>query len=270
MQFKRMLVASPFGAGLAAVQERAAILRSAIGNTEQIGTLANDVLASRLIVHLCENERVFLDVGAHIGSMIARVKRAYPNAHLLAVEAIPEKAARLRRTFPSATVLEFAAAHETGVATFYVNESRSGFSSLRQSSSNSCDSIRPIEVQLRRLDDAIDGTTVYTLKVDVEGAEPEVFLGATRILSHDRPIVMFESGPGSEPDAEDRKRSMFRSLTDLDFCVLVPNRVAHLDEGLSEDGFVESHRYPRRTTNYFAVPREKRDAVREKSRRLQW
>jgi hypothetical protein len=55
-------------------------------------------------------------------------------------------------------------------------------------------------------------------------------------------------------------------LNSLDYSVIVPNRLAHDDDGLTTAGFVESHLYPRRTTNYFAVPSERRTEFRDKAR----
>ena len=45
-----------------------------------------------------------------------------------------------------------------------------------------------------------------------------------------------------------------------------PDRMGHLAPPLSHDTFVECHLYPARAHVWFAVPREKRDAVRRRSR----
>jgi hypothetical protein len=44
--------------------------------------------------------------------------------------------------------------------------------------------------------------------------------------------------------------------------------VAHEGPSLSKEGFVESHYYPRRTTNYFADPSESREEIRGKAREI--
>jgi hypothetical protein len=44
--------------------------------------------------------------------------------------------------------------------------------------------------------------------------------------------------------------------------------VAHNDGGLSLEGFIESHAYPRRTTNYIAIPSERRVEIRDRARTL--
>jgi hypothetical protein len=40
------------------------------------------------------------------------------------------------------------------------------------------------------------------------------------------------------------------------------------DDGLNLAGFIESHLYPRRTMYYFAIPRERRAAFRERARSI--
>lgn len=45
-----------------------------------------------------------------------------------------------------------------------------------------------------------------------------------------------------------------------EYCVVVPNGVAYNDPGMGL--FLESHREPQRTTNYFAIASKRRDAVR--------
>jgi hypothetical protein len=61
---------------------------------------------------------------------------------------------------------------------------------------------------------------------------------------------------------------MYQFLADHDYIVLIPNRVAHNDSGLTQDGFLESHLYSRRTTNYFAVPVERQIEIRDRARRI--
>jgi len=59
---------------------------------------------------------------------------------------------------------------------------------------------------------------------------------------------------------------MWRWLEERDVDIVVPNRVAHNGSGLSLDGFLEARLYPRRTTNYFAIPRERRMEIRDRAR----
>jgi hypothetical protein len=79
---------------------------------------------------------------------------------------------------------------------------------------------------------------------------------------------MFESAPQSNDNLEYTKENLYDFFVVNDYAVLIPNRVAHNDSGLSKDGFIESHFYPRRTTNYFAIPKERRVEIRDRARSI--
>lgn len=229
---------------------------------ESVGTVANDQLAGRIAVRLVDGAGIFVDVGAHIGSVVAEVRRHCPAARIIAFEAIPEKADRLRKKFPDVRVECCALSDREGQASFFVDLDRSGYSSLARGSSQ----VREIEVPLRRLDDFLAGEPVDLIKIDVEGAELGVLRGASSVLETARPVIMFESAP--EERLGYAKADLWRFLDGRGYAVLLPNRLAHGAPGLSLDGFLDSHLYPRRTTNYFAVPIERKEEVRARTRAI--
>ena len=94
-----------------------------------------------------------------------------------------------------------------------------------------------------------------------------VLRGAEAIVGRDRPTIIFESGPSEVGNYS--KVAIWEWLDRADYAVLLPNRVAHNDPGLSCEGFVEAHLYPRRTTNYIAVPRTRRNEIRVRARLIQ-
>jgi hypothetical protein len=109
---------------------------------------------------------------------------------------------------------------------------------------------------------------IDVIKIDVEGAELDVLRGSMKILNESRPTIMFESGPQLESDLDYTKEGLYEFFFSRGYVVLIPNRVAHNDFGLSKDGFIESHLYPRRTTNYFAIPKERRIEIRDRARSI--
>lgn len=250
---KHLLLGSPLGRLLTRTRDALAIITRALGEPESVGTLANDQLATRLACAL--PARVFVDVGAHLGSIIDEVYRNDPTVSVIAIEAIPEKAAALRRKFKRAQVHECAAGESRGSANFFIAP-RSGYSSLAETQG------RRIEVAVCPLDDLID--TADVIKIDVEGAELGVIRGARRIIARFRPVVMFESGPASVLGFT--KEAMWQIFAEQNYLIVLPNRLAHEDWGLTQAGFVESHQYPRRATNYFAIPLERREEIRANAR----
>lgn len=223
---------------------------------EAIGTTANDQLAEFLVTRLAK--RSFVDVGAHIGSIIAAVLANCPDVHVTAIEAIPEKAKKLVGKFPNVKVLPFALADYEGQTSFFVNRTASGYSSLAQNDGAN----EEIVVPVKRLDTLVLDPEV--VKIDVEGAELGVLRGCENLKS--RPIYMFESAPAEVLGYT--KSALWHWFTDHDYGIFLPNRLAHTAPSMSLDIFIDAHLYPRRATNYFGVPLEQVEVVRNHARSL--
>ena len=263
---KQRLLGGVTGRVLSSVRDTFTIVCAALGRSESLGTLLNDQLATSLVARLCLPNKIFVDVGAHIGSIVAAVVDNDSSIRIVAIEAIPEKVIRLRKKFPLATIHECAVSEYEGEASFFVDLQRSGYSSLSTKETRAGSATREIRVKVCRLDQLVVSGDVDIIKIDVEGAELGVLKGAQGLLQQSRPIVMFESGP--EERLSYTKAALWQYLSAQKYAIVVPNRLAHLDDGLSLEGFVESHLYPRRTTNYFAVPTERRHDVRDRARKL--
>jgi len=210
---------------------------------------------------------VFVDAGAHIGSVVADVRRYHPSIQVIAVEAVPEKASDLARKFPGIEVHSCALGEADGEVTFFVDSRRPGYSSLakRQHSDND---IREISVPMRRLDDIISTSAkVEVIKIDVEGAELGVLRGSPDLISRCRPVILFESGPRAGEAMGFTVESLFDWFVAREYDVFVPNRVAHGGPPLGRGGFLESHHYPFRTLDYFAIPTERRIEIRDRARK---
>ncbi|EMI15436.1 FkbM family methyltransferase [Rhodopirellula maiorica SM1] len=180
---------------------------------------------------------------------------------------MPEKAARLRQKFPLAILHACAVGEAEGEMTFFIDTKQSGYSSLIAPDDNNSH-IREIHVAVKRLDSLIpEDVVVDVVKIDIEGAELGALRGATCMLSKSNPVVMFESAP-TRLSSIYEPRDLYRFFDQRGYEIFVPNRLAHDGSGLSEEGFLESHLYPRRTTNYFAVHRNRRIEIRDRSRRV--
>ncbi len=260
---KQLIVASAFGRVVGEARNAIEMLRAACFDRQSLGTLTNDHLASLLIAKLCRPNQHFVDVGAHIGSIVAAVAHHDASVHIVAIEAMPEKVASLRRWFPAVEVHECAAGASDGQASFFVNTKRTGYSSLGRPEQDTKADIREIHVAVKTLDALLDSARVDAMKIDVEGAELGVLLGAEKLVANCNPTIMFESGPPSDDGLGYTKEALWQWFHDHDYGVYVPNRVAHNGQGLTQEGFVESHLYPRRTTNYFAIANRRRREIRD-------
>ena len=262
----RRLVATSIGTGLLYVRQRMRAIKSVAIDPEQGGCVCQELLAERLLANLCRPGRTFIDVGSHVGSVVAQVRRHCPHASIIAIEADPEKSLAIRHRFPSITVHTIAAAEAAGTATFYIDEARSGYSSLLRSN---VAKPRAIEVDLRPLDDIVQSSaSVDIVKIDVEGAEIRVLRGADALVHRCRPLIVFESATPASEASRDAILDVFDWLAKRCYGCFLPNRVAHDGPPLGRDAFFAGHFYPRYATNYFAIPEESRTLWRDSARRV--
>ena len=239
------------------IRQAAEALRVALGRPEVFADVANNNLAARIVAGLCRPGMTFIDVGAHIGSVISAARREGVKK-IIAFEAIPEKAARLAKKFPGVEIHSCALADVQGEASFFIDLKQSGYSSLSHNGAN----VREIVVPVRTLDSLVDADDVDVIKVDVEGAELGVLRGAEHVVSRCRPTIMFESGP--ENVLGYTKQDIFGWFDDRDYAMFLPNRVAHTGPPATLECFLDSHSYPRHTSNYFAVARERIVEIRDR------
>lgn len=139
---------------------------------------------------------VFVDAGASVGQMAFQAARAVgADGHVLAFEPAPERHDDLLagieiNALSNVRAYRMGLAAENGELGLYLRGSPSMADQQRTQ-----DTLR---VPVRRLDDVLADRgieRVRFLKIDVEGLEPEVLLGAPRLLaSAEPPIICYEHG----------------------------------------------------------------------------
>lgn len=141
-----------------------------------------------------------LDIGAHVGSVLQTMMRLAPQGQHWAFEPLPAYAAHLRKTFPGAIVHERALSNRPGRRTFQHAIQNPGYSGFLPHAYplGDVEAVETITVETARLDELVPAATpVRFVKVDVEGAELEVFEGGRALLAAHRPYIVFEHGIGS-------------------------------------------------------------------------
>jgi FkbM family methyltransferase len=157
-----------------------------------------------LVHRLLQPGEVAVDAGAHIGFFTMHLAAAVgPAGHVYAFEPLDEAADLLERsieenglqqrvTFRRAAV---GSASDSATLTFPVETLNSGGAYLLR------DGTQPLAGNLQRavpavaLDDLELRRPVRFIKMDVEGAEPQVLRGASRLIAEDRPIMLSELHP---------------------------------------------------------------------------
>lgn len=145
----------------------------------------------------------FVDVGANIGTWTHNLLERQPAGHEprgILAEPTPELAKQLRARFaprPKLSVVEAALGDKPGTDTFFVSSSCSEHSSLHMPDDSAC---RAVEVKVAILDELMSDANeseIDFLKIDTEGNDFNVLLGASALLTrHAVHVIQFEYGQG--------------------------------------------------------------------------
>jgi FkbM family methyltransferase len=204
-----------------------------------------------LLGFLLREDSNCLDVGANQGRFLSHMVQRAPRGSHTAWEPIPALAGELSAAFPQVEVRRAALSDETGEADFTLVPEDYGYSGLRERAYPREFRTEKIRVPIERLDDVLDPDYAPTLiKVDVEGAELQVFRGGLETLARNRPAVVFEHGPG----AADRYGTAPEAVHDL-LAGEIGLRIFDLDATgpLTRDQFAELFASGTRW-NYVALP----------------
>lgn len=209
-----------------------------------------------VIAHAVQPGMNCLDVGCHLGSVLSEIIRQSPNGAHTAIEPLPYKAEWLRQKFPQTTIIEAAVSEDEGEVEFSWNKSRPGFSSLA-SVGPAGDQIELVTVRTRPLDEMVPAdVSIGFMKVDVEGAELMAFRSAKRIMTEDRPTVLFECARRSTNALGFSVDQVFEVLTNkYDYSVMYLHEYLGDRKPLDLEAFKQSMFYPFKAFNFVAVPR---------------
>lgn len=234
-------------------------------NPERSAAIANAIIADRLITQLPKDGYFFLDIGAHIGAIFSAAYLNNPTIRVIAIEADKSKAESLRRNFEYCDVFNFAIGELSGKASFYIHQ-EPGYNTLAKSEDRS--SLDRVEVDIITLDELLSDAKVDIIKIDIEGAELGAFRGGINLLRRNRPIIMFESADLKENSLGYSAEKIWKFLDGEGYQIFTPDRVAHDAPYLGLETFLDAHAYPARTFNFFALPSEQRNFVRDSARQI--
>ncbi|MER7899029.1 FkbM family methyltransferase [Streptomyces sp. NPDC096046] len=148
-----------------------------------------------LFYRLARTARGFLDAGAYAGLYTLLACQANPRLHAVAAEPNPVAVGMLRRNLdvnhfgPRVHVVAKALSQAPGRARLTVPE-RITTATLRQGADTPGRST--VDVEVTTADLAVGDRPVDLVKIDVEGFEPDVLRGMSRILAAHRPVVIAE------------------------------------------------------------------------------
>jgi FkbM family methyltransferase len=162
----------------------------------------HEISGTRFLQGVLKPGMTLIDVGANSGyySLIA-ARLVGSHGHVYAFEPAPGPFEKLRRNvalngFRNVTINRAAVASGLGHSIMYPSavQDNDGIGSLLPGPNRSADAEEVAVINLDALTEGLHNRPVHFVKVDVEGAEADVFTGARKLLgSANAPALLFES-----------------------------------------------------------------------------
>lgn len=209
-----------------------------------------------LIQHVVKPGDLIFDVGAHVGNWTRYILNINSHVHIHAFEPMPKIFEILQQNFNTSNVMlhNLAIGKDIGLKDFYIYAGNPGLVE--------CSSLylRPvlahvlgqkINVKITNLDTFCDEHEINLidfLKIDTEGAEKEVLLGAQRLLKEKAiTLIQFEYG-GTYIDAHITLQQIYEILTSNDYSLfrIIPDGLIQINDWHPE---LETYDY----ANYIAI-----------------
>jgi FkbM family methyltransferase len=177
-----------------------------------VENLYREIVASGL-------QPLIIDCGANIGASVAWLSAHYPEAHIVAVEPAPENFALLRRNCAGLDVDFRLAGISSADGRAYLDNRGGGHMSFRTTSEH-----RGVEIDLISIGSLLTSkpSTAYVpflLKIDIEGAEKNLFDGDTDPINR-FPLIILEPHdwlmPGQHTSQEFFR---FHAASGREFCM---------------------------------------------------
>jgi len=165
-----------------------------VPNYRDFTCVISERLVHRFILKAIENGlvEIFCDIGAHIGSYTVRYAKFVRT--IIAFEPNPLALTYLKRNLVmnglnNVKLYPIALSDSIGKLKLYLHEELGWSTILRGKRKRGC-----LEVKTVKLDSILQelDSDRILIKIDVEGAEPEVLMGSINILSVKRPIIICE------------------------------------------------------------------------------
>lgn len=160
-----------------------------------------DLQTKYIIKHALKKDSNCVDIGCYKGEILDLMQRFAPDGTHWGFEPNPDLFNALANKYRKRTnihILNYALSNTKGISTFNLVLSNPSYSGLRK---RDYDRKHEVDKEIRVNTDLLDnlipgGTKIDLLKIDVEGAELLVLEGASRIISSNKPLVIFEHGLG--------------------------------------------------------------------------
>lgn len=203
--------------------------------------LQYDRLTKEIIKSSTTKDSNCVDVGCHKGEILDLFLQYSPEGKHFCFEPIPVYFDELNRKYQNIAVIHpFALSDTEGKTTFNFVRNDPAYSGIKKRKYDvKKPDIEEIEVEVKCLDNVIPPSIkVDLIKIDVEGAELNVLKGASKTLTQNKPVVIFEFGLGASDYYGVKPESLFEFFKGIDFRLSTMKSFLKNKEGLDLDNFV--------------------------------
>jgi FkbM family methyltransferase len=255
---KSRIIGSPLQTPLVALKSYLDAIRGRKENPDLALAIGEEEAIHVVLRKLLSRTSNCIDIGCHLGSVLHELTVIAPRGRHMAFEPTPLKAGWLKRKFPKVEVHCMALGEEVGEVSFFINQTRTGYSSLVPTYQDpNVDQIEEIKVPCDRLDNIVpEGRKVDLIKIDVEGFELPVIRGGAKLFARDRPYVVFESMNCHFEKFGYTPRDMYDHLNSMGYSIYLFTEFLAGGQPLDIDRYDAAHYYPFRAFNFLAVPKK--------------
>lgn len=152
-------------------------------------------------------DKLFLDIGTNRGEAIQSILMRVPSADIIGFEPNPIIHAKTTKVFPQVKIFNFGLGNQLlsgslyvpfynnymfdGLASFKENEARDFLETRLFFYNKKKLELKKANCEIRRLDDL--ALNPFFMKIDVQGFEYEVLMGAQKTLDQNKPILLIEA-----------------------------------------------------------------------------
>lgn len=169
----------------------------------------------KLLESVLQEDSNCIDIGTYRGRILAEILCVAPRGKHIAYEPLPHIYTYLVEHFPSVDVRQAAVSNEVGETSFTYVKHMPAESGFRERSYAGQRQIEKLIVRTEMLDRCLpSGYVPALIKVDVEGAERQVFEGAIETISKYKPVIIFEHGKGGAAHYNTQPYHIYKLLHD--------------------------------------------------------
>ena len=204
--------------------------------------LKYDRLTFKIINQTLKKDSICVDIGCHLGEILEVMIKKAPHENHYAFEPLPNFYNKIVNKY-KANVFQLALSNEKGEVEFNYVENSPELSGLKRRDYLGLKEpkISVIKVKVEKLDDIIPSSTkIDFIKIDAEGAEYNILLGAKETILNSKPIIVIEFEKGSTEFYGVTPKMMFDLLNkEFDMNVFTLETFLKNDLPLLENEFIE-------------------------------